>query len=58
MLFADKAELGALYINAQEAVFIQHILQELGYPHMQMPIQTDDSMAKWVANIKFSLQRE
>ena len=32
MLLAAKGMLGAFYINAQETVFIQCILKELGYP--------------------------
>jgi hypothetical protein len=40
LLSATEAELGALFINAKEAVHMQWILQEMGHPQPQTPIQT------------------
>jgi hypothetical protein len=45
MSSAADAELGALYINAQEAVPLRHLLEELGHPQPPMPIQIDNSTA-------------
>ena len=41
---AAEAELGALYINAQEAIPLQVTVNKMGYPHPQLPIlmQTDN----------------
>ena len=50
MSSAAEAELGALYINAREAVHIRHILQELGHKQERTPIQTDNSTAEGVVN--------
>ena len=57
MSSAAKVELGALYINAWEAIFIRHILQELWYPQLWMPIQTDKSTAKGIINSKIQPKR-
>ncbi len=45
MSSADEAELGALYINAREAIPMQHLLKEMGYKQPPTPIQTDNSTA-------------
>jgi hypothetical protein len=45
MASAAKAELGALYLNAKEAVLI-----EMGHPQPQTPIQTDNTMAEGMSN--------
>jgi len=50
MSSAAEAELGGLYINAKEAVYIRNILHEMGYPQPPMPIQTDNSTAEGVIN--------
>ena len=42
---AAEAELGALYVNAQEAVPMRHLLEEMGHKQPKMPIQTDNSTA-------------
>ena len=52
MSSAAKAELGALFINAWEAVHIRQILAETGHPQPKTPIQTDNSMAEGVINSK------
>jgi hypothetical protein len=41
-----EAELGALYLNAKEAVYIQQILTKMGHPQPKTPIQTDSLTAK------------
>eukprot|EP00804_Cyclotella_cryptica_P022383 CCRYP_015922-RB/>CCRYP_015922-RB protein AED:0.47 eAED:0.47 QI:0/-1/0/1/-1/0/1/0/161 len=45
MSSAAEAELGALYINAREAIPIQHLLEELGHTQPPTPIQIDNSTA-------------
>eukprot|EP00804_Cyclotella_cryptica_P019806 CCRYP_009697-RA/>CCRYP_009697-RA protein AED:0.19 eAED:0.25 QI:0/0/0/1/1/1/2/0/745 len=45
MSSAAEAELGALYINAQETIPQQHLLNELGHPQPPTPIQIDNSTA-------------
>jgi hypothetical protein len=52
MASAAKAELGALYLNAKEAVYLQQILIEMGHPQPQTPIQTDNMTAEGVTNKK------
>jgi hypothetical protein len=52
MASAAKAELGALYLNAKEAVYLQQILIEMGHPQPQTPNQTDNTMAEGVTNKK------
>ena len=50
MSSAAEAELGALYINAREAVYIRLILERMGHPQTATPIQTDNSTAAGVIN--------
>jgi hypothetical protein len=45
MSSAAKAKLGALYINAHEAVPCRNFLNKLGHSHSPTPIQTDNSNA-------------
>jgi hypothetical protein len=45
MSSAAKTKLGALYINAREAIPIRHLLEEMGHKQPPMPIQTDNSTA-------------
>jgi len=52
MTSAAEAELGALYINAREAVYIRNILEAMGHPQPRTPVQTDNSTAEGVANNK------
>ncbi len=52
MASAAKAELGALYLNAKEAVYLRQILIEMGHPQLQTPIQTDNTTAEGVTNKK------
>jgi hypothetical protein len=48
--WAAEAELGALFLNAKEAVFIHQILTEIGHPQPKMPIQTNNFRAESVVN--------
>ncbi len=51
MSSAAEAELGALFINAKEAVHLRCILQEMQHhPQPQTPIQTDNLTAEGVIN--------
>ena len=43
MSLAAEAKLGALYINAKQAVIMQMTLHEIGHPLPLTPIQTDNS---------------
>jgi hypothetical protein len=52
MSSATEAELAALYIMAQEAVYIQIVLEEMGHTQPLTPLQTDNAMAKEVVNRK------
>ena len=47
---AAKAEIGAAYINGQEAVLIRTLLRELGHPQPAMPIQVKNSTPDGFAN--------
>jgi hypothetical protein len=50
MSSATEAELGALHINTRESVHICNILNEMGQPQPQTPMQTDNSTANGVLN--------
>ncbi len=50
MSLAAEAELGALYINAREAVPMRQLLTEMGHIQPCTPIQTNNSMACGVFN--------
>ena len=39
---AAEAEVGALFINAWEAIYIRRVLEESWHPQPQTPIQTDN----------------
>ncbi len=54
---AKEAELGALFINAQEAVYLQRILIDMGHPQPKTPIQMDNSTAKGFINSKIQPKR-
>jgi hypothetical protein len=45
MSSAAKAELGAFYINAQEAIPMRNVLKEMGHPQPPTPPQTNNSTA-------------
>ncbi len=48
--FASEAELGALFINMQEAVYLCRILTKMGHVQPKTPIQTDNAMAEGIIN--------
>jgi hypothetical protein len=50
MSLAAEAELGALYINAHEAVPMRQLLTEMGHIQPRTPIQTNNSTACGVVN--------
>ena len=54
---AADAELGALYINACEAVSIQNLLLEMGHKQSKTPVQTDNSTALGVVNSNIQPRR-
>jgi hypothetical protein len=57
MSSAAEAELGALFLNAREAVYLRQILTEMGHPQPRTPIQTDNSTAEGVINNKIQPKR-
>jgi hypothetical protein len=50
MSSAAEAELGALYLNAKETVYLQQILHKKGHSQPPTPIQTDNTMVEGVVN--------
>jgi hypothetical protein len=52
MSSAAKAALGALYLNAKEAVYLRQILDKMGHPQPRTPIQTDNTTAEGVIDNK------
>ena len=50
MSSAAEAEIGAMYINAREAVPTRKTLEELGHPQPKTPMQTDNTTALGVVN--------
>ena len=50
MFSASEAELGALFITAQEMVATRNTLEEIKSPQPKLPIQTDNSAASGVVN--------
>ena len=57
MASAAEAEMGGLFINGQEVVVLQQILEELGWPQQPTPIQTDNSTADGIANSTIQQRR-
>jgi hypothetical protein len=47
-----EAELGALYLKAKEATYLQQMLIEMGHLQPPTPIQTDNTTAEGVINNK------
>ncbi len=39
---AAEAELGALFINAREALYLRRMLVDMGHPQPKTPIQMDN----------------
>ncbi len=57
MSSAAKAEIGALYINAQKGVEERNILEEMGYLQPPTPVQTDNSTADSIVNLRVQSNR-
>ena len=57
MSSAAEAELGALYINAREVVYIRQMLHKMGHAQPRTPTQTDNSTAEGVINAKIQPKR-
>jgi hypothetical protein len=50
MSSAAEAELGALYLNAKEAVYLHQLLLKIGHPQPPTPIQMDNTTAEGIVN--------
>jgi hypothetical protein len=50
MSSAAEAELGALYVNVKEAIYLRQILHKMGHPQPRTPILTDNTTAEGVIN--------
>ena len=50
MASAAEAELGALFMNAQEAVGLRNCLEAMGHPQPPTPLKTDNDTANGVVN--------
>ena len=48
MVSAAEAEVGAAFLNAQQACALQTTLQEMGYTQPPTPIQTDNNVAQGI----------
>ena len=48
MSSAAEAEIGAMFINAREAVPTRKTLEEMGHPQPKTPMQTDNTAAQAV----------
>ena len=57
MSSATEAEVGDLFINAREAVYMQQMLKETDHKQDQKPIQTENSTAEGVINKKIQPKR-
>jgi len=54
---AAEAELGALFLNAQEVKVIRLVLKELGHPQPPTPIHVDNTTTVGIANNTIKRQR-
>ena len=50
MLSAADAELGALFTNNREAMYMRKMIEEIGHKQDQTTMQTDNSTAEGVTN--------
>ncbi len=50
MSLVAEAELGALYLNAKETVYLRQILREMRHPRPPTPFQTDNTTVEGVVN--------
>ena len=54
---AAEAELGALFLNAQEATIMRLILREMGHPQPPTPVHIDNTTAVGIVNGTIKRQR-
>ncbi len=54
---AAEAELGALFLNAQEAKVLRLVLEELGHPRPPTPIHVDNTTTVGIVNNTIKQQR-
>jgi hypothetical protein len=47
---ASEAEIGVLYENTKKAAILRVALEDMGYPQLPTPVQTDNSTAFGIAN--------
>jgi hypothetical protein len=52
-----EAEIRALYINARKAVEVRNILGEMGHTQPPTPVQTDNSTAESIVNLRVQPKR-
>ena len=57
MSSAVEAEMGAICLNAREAIPARNALIEMGHPQGRTPIQTDNSTAEGVCNKNMQCKR-
>ena len=57
MASAAEAELGALFLNAQEAKVLRLVLEELGHPQPPIPIHIDNTTTVGIVNNTIKRQR-
>ena len=57
MSSAVEAEMGAIFLNAREAIPARNALIEMGHPQGQTSIQTDNSTAEGVCNNNMQCKR-
>ena len=57
MTSAAEAEIGAMYINAREAVPARKTLEEMGHPQPRTPMQTDNTAAQAVVSNNIAPRR-
>ena len=50
MASAAEAELGALFMNGQEAIGLRNCLEAMGYPQPATPMKTDNNTANGILN--------
>ncbi len=50
MAFATEVDLGALFLNPQEAKVIRLVLEELGHPQPPIPIHIDNTTTVGIVN--------
>jgi hypothetical protein len=57
MSSAAEAELGALFLNAKEGVYLKQILTKMSHLQPRTPLQTDNMTAEGVINNKIQPKR-